>query len=82
MSDYYEDDSFESESDSESGEREELEYRDTKDSVQNQGFTSRDIQLAPGLLSSPRLSAALSMRGTGSPSDDLEEQDLSRLRPA
>ena len=74
MSDYY-DDSFDSESGSENGagEREEGE-----DEVQSSGAAmaaaTREIQVTPNLLASPRLSAAL--RGSGSASD-LEEQETS-----
>ena len=74
MSDYYEDDSFDSESDDpESGEREDVEHRDVRDSVHEQSFTTRNIQLVPGLLASPghRFSAVL--KGSGSNSD-LDEQ--------
>ena len=74
MSDYYED-SFESESDSDSGEKEELEHGEASNSVQGQSSITREIQLAPHLLASSRLSAAL--RGSGSASD-LEEQESSR----
>lgn len=74
MSDFYEDDSFESESDSESGEKEELERKDVAD-VQSQ---ARESQPAPNLLWSPRFSAAFGANGSSS---DLEEQDSSRLRP-
>jgi hypothetical protein len=77
MSDYY-DDSFESESDSDSGEKEEADHGEASNSVQNPSFTTRDIHLAPSLLTNPRLSAAL--RGSGSGSD-LEEHEFSRFRP-
>lgn len=76
MSDYYED-SFESDSDSDSGEKEETDHGEASNSVQGQSSATREIQLAPHLLASSRLSAALSMRGSGSASD-LEEQDSSR----
>ena len=79
MSDYY-DDSFESESDSDSGEKEDpdLGEPEASNSVQNLSVPTRDSQLAPSLLSSPRFSAA--WRGSGSGSD-LEEQEISRSRP-
>jgi hypothetical protein len=72
MSDYYED-SFESESGSENGEPDELGQAEA-------GVTqaAREVhQVAPNLLASPRLSAAL--RGSGSASD-LEDQESSRAR--
>lgn len=74
MSDFYEDDSFESESDSESGEKEELERKDAGD----EPSPVRESQPAPSLLRSPRFSAAFGGNGSSS---DLEEQDGSRLRP-
>ena len=79
MSDYYED-SFESESDSDSGEKEELEYGGASSSVStHQSVTTREIQLAPNLLTNSRLSAALIGGGSAS---DLEDQESSRSRSA
>lgn len=75
MSDCYEDDSFESESDSESGEKEELEQKDAPDSGASHAM---EPQPASNLLRSPRFSAAFGGNGSSS---DLEEHDISRLRP-
>ena len=77
MSDYY-DDSFESESDSDSGEKEEADHGEASNSVTSHSLAVRDIQLAPNLLTNPRFSAAL--RGSGSGSD-MEEHEFSRSRP-
>ena len=78
MSDYY-DDSFESESDSENGgEREEVEEEVARGSAAAAVASSREIQLPPNLLASPRLSAAL--RGSGSASDLEEQESSSRPR--
>ena len=78
MSDYY-DDSFESDSGSENGEEGEGEAGSgVPQAVQSAATsTTRELQVAPNLLASPRLSAAL--RGNGSASD-LEEQEPSRWR--
>lgn len=70
MSDYYEEDSFESESDPESGEREE-DRGDSRDTLQDPRVWG--IQQVSGLISS----------GTninGGSNSEAEEQELSRIR--
>ena len=77
MSDY-EEDSFESESDPESGEREEerTEPKGTVQSLDQQAI--RDAQYA-SLFSSPRFSSVF--KGNGSNSEG-EDSELSRSKPA
>ena len=70
MSDYYEEDSFESESDPESGEREE-ERRDSREILQDPRVW--EVQQVSGFSSGPNIN-----NGSNS---DTEEQELSLTRP-